>query len=435
MLRRSCSTILSNNVVGCSSTIGTSNINALQPSRLLNLKSNRNSSRNFQAFTNNDIAQRHFSSKTDSGETAPFDLSVKLKQRTRAAESCRQYYNQYIQSQTTTAQQQQHQDIKKPILPYDYFHKEVAQRLIERLDDICVREEGFPLALEVGGGAEFVHNAIIDGCDDDLMLELDDDGAEYAGGRGGVTKLVQMDSCSAMIHRDDAFVETKSKDGKDSTICETYKLVADLENKALPFPDGTFDLVVSSMAFHWVNDLPRLLSEIERVLKPDGCLLFAVPGGNTLPELRSTLVLSELERTGGVSTHVGPYIDLSNIGSLLTGTGFQLPTIDIDDIQIGYPNAMVLMEHLARMGEGNACMSRRDRVGLGTFVGAACLYRELYAAEEGNYSEGIVASAQVIYGIAWKEHESQQKPLDRGSGTLKMTDISVTKTSADGEQA
>lgn len=143
-------------------------------------------------------------------------------------------------------------------------------------------------------------------------------------------------------------------------------------------------------------------------------------------------MLAELERTGGVSTHVGPYVDLSNVGSLLTGTGFRLPTIDVDDIQIGYPNAMVLMEHLARMGEGNACATRKDRVGLGTFLGGACLYRELYPADEENPSEGVVASAQVIYGIAWKEHESQQRPDDRGSATQKLTDISVTKTAGDG---
>ncbi|KAL7437828.1 hypothetical protein ACHAXM_005853 [Skeletonema potamos] len=211
-------------------------------------------------------------------------------------------------------------------------------------------------------------------------------------------------------------------------ICETYKLVAE-EEGPFPFPDGTFDLVISSMAFHWINDLPRLLTEIKRVLKPDGCLLFALPGGNTLPELRSSLVLAELERTGGVSTHLGPYIDLSNVGGLLTGTGFKLPTIDVDDIQIGYPNMMVLMEHLGRMGEGNACLNRKERVGLGTFVGAACLYSELYPAED-EEDGGIVASAQIIYGIAWKEHETQQKPLERGTATHKMTDIAVTKTKA-----
>ena len=119
------------------------------------------------------------------------------------------------------------------------------------------------------------------------------------------------------------------------------------------------------------------------------------------------------------------------MGSLLTGTGFRLPTIDVDEIQIGYPNMMVLMEHLSRMGEGNACVNRRERVGLGTFVGAACLYKELYPTEEeerGKENAGIVASMQVIYGIAWKEHETQQQPLVRGSATHKLTDISVTKT-------
>mmetsp|Transcript_8334 Transcript_8334/g.13734 ORF Transcript_8334/g.13734 Transcript_8334/m.13734 type:complete len:428 (-) Transcript_8334:96-1379(-) len=380
-----------------------------------------------------------FSSTSGGSETAPFDRSVKLKQRTRAAETCRQqhYYNNKNGSNNDNVPSQL-------VLPYDYFHREIAQRLVDRLDDINIRENGeggFPLALEIGAGAGFVHEALIDGCadedDENDLLLLDtttgDGGTENVlySGRGGVRKLVQLDSCSAMLHRDDGYATTTANNDSSSskTICETYKLVAE-EEGPFPFPDGTFDLVISSMAFHWINDLPRLLTEIKRVLKPDGCLLFALPGGNTLPELRSSLVLAELERTGGVSTHLGPYVDLSNVGSLLTGTGFKLPTIDVDDIQIGYPNMMVLMEHLGRMGEGNACLNRKERVGLGTFVGAACLYDELYPAEDNGdgEDESIVASAQIIYGIAWKEHEAQQKPLERGTATHKMTDIAVTKT-------
>ena len=118
------------------------------------------------------------------------------------------------------------------------------------------------------------------------------------------------------------------------------------------------------------------------------------------------------------------------MGGLLTGTGFKLPTVDVDEISIGYPNMMVLMEHLNRMGEGSACRARRERVGLGTFLGAACVYRELYPDEDG---EGVVASAQVIYGIAWKEHDSQQKPLERGSATNRMTEIALTRTRGNGD--
>jgi NADH dehydrogenase [ubiquinone] 1 alpha subcomplex assembly factor 5 len=240
-----------------------------------------------------------------------------------------------------------------------------------------------------------------------------------------------------MLHRDDdddddtGLSSSYVKQNKNNVSCETFELVHDIDSQStLPFPSNTFDLVISSMSLHWVNNLPQLLSEVERILRPDGCFLFALPGGNTLPELRSTLVLAELERTGGVSTHVGPYVDLSNVGSLLTGVGFKLPTIDIDDVHIGYPNSMTLMEHLGRMGEGNACTTRKERVGLGTFLGAACLYDELYPTEDDN-DGGIVASVQVIYGIAWKEHESQQKPDARGSATKKIGDVSITKTSGD----
>lgn len=175
--------------------------------------------------------------------------------------------------------------MKKPTLPYDYFHKEIATRLVERLDDINIREEGFPLALDVGSGSGHVHDAICTDFDDMYFgLENDDDYYEdgrgekpFVGGRGGVRKLVQMDSSSSLLHRDDAFYSmlqeadcnlgdesaSSSSSASNSTkACETYKLVAD-EEEPFPFPDGTFDLVISSMAFHWVNDLPKLLTEIK----------------------------------------------------------------------------------------------------------------------------------------------------------------------------
>ena len=57
-----------------------------------------------------------------------------------------------------------------------------------------------------------------------------------------------------MLYRD----ENTPVDGGDR--CDSYRMVAD-EEELLPFPDGTFDLVISSQALHWVNNLPRLFQE------------------------------------------------------------------------------------------------------------------------------------------------------------------------------
>jgi NADH dehydrogenase [ubiquinone] 1 alpha subcomplex assembly factor 5 len=295
------------------------------------------------------------------------------------------------------------QEFKDPV-DYDYFREEIARRLVDRLDDI---KTSFPLALDLGAGSGMVHRLI---CSDDSF--------DGVGGIGGVRKLVQLDSSEFMLHRDD------DRQVEGAQRCGTYKMKADEEGK-LPFPDGTFDLVMSNVSMHWINELPAVMAEIHRVLKPNGCFLFAMVGGSTLPELRASLVMAELERDGGVSPHVGPFCELSDIGSILSGAGFQLPTIDVDTIKVAYPNSMVLMEHLQRMGEGNACINRKPRTSLDTFLASACIYDQQFGLEtdEGIEDDTIEASVQVIFAIGWSPHESQQKPLKRGTATLKVGEI------------
>jgi NADH dehydrogenase [ubiquinone] 1 alpha subcomplex assembly factor 5 len=178
---------------------------------------------------------------------------------------------------------------------YDYFRQELASRLVDRLDDI-IREDGFPLALDIGSGPGFLYRQIVK-----------DDAIDGVGGIGGVRKLVMLDSCEEMLHRDDDELKHGNDDHglsqEEKDRCGVFHMVADEEGK-LPFPDGTFDLVMSSAAMHWVNDLPGLWREIRRVLKPDGCFMFAMVGGATLTELRSSLVLAEMERKFIPFTHL-----------------------------------------------------------------------------------------------------------------------------------
>lgn len=300
---------------------------------------------------------------------------------------------------------------------YDYIRTEIATRLVDRLDDM---RRAFPLALDLGAGPGYIHRAI---CADDSLTPYDDDGP--VGGIGGVRKLVQLDASSGMLQRDVDGGITVEGDHR----CDTYRLAVEDEEDDLPFPDGTFDLVISSCSLHWMNKLPHVFSEIHRVLKPDGCFLMAMVGGSeTLPELRAAMVLAEMEREGGVSPHVGPFVQVTDVGMLLQQAGFTLPTVDVDTHKILYPNAAVLMEHLQRMGENNAALQRRPRVARDTFLATACLYDHMFQAESSSERE-VEASLQVIYAIGWTPHESQPEPNERGTATHKVGEIvEVTKT-------
>src|SRR5262249_60835454 len=78
------------------------------------------------------------------------------------------------------------------------------------------------------------------------------------------------------------------------------RLVVAADEEALPFHDGSFDLVVSALALQFVNDLPGTLVQIRRALKPDGLLLAALAGGETLTELRQAFAAAEAEIEDGV---------------------------------------------------------------------------------------------------------------------------------------
>src|SRR5207237_8311667 len=112
----------------------------------------------------------------------------------------------------------------------------------------------------------------------------------------------------------------------------------------------SLDLAVSALAFQFVNDLPGVLAQIRRALRPDGLLLAAMLGGDTLTELRQAFAAAEAECEGGVSPRVAPFADLRDIGSLLQRAGFALPVTDVDRVVARYHTPFALMLDLRRMG-------------------------------------------------------------------------------------
>jgi NADH dehydrogenase [ubiquinone] 1 alpha subcomplex assembly factor 5 len=238
----------------------------------------------------------------------------------------------------------------------DFLHSEVADRLFDRLDDV---RRGFRTALDLGAHAGAISRGL--------------------KRRAGIERLVTTDASLAILER-----------------LGGTRVVADPE--LVPFRNGSFDLVISGLALHWVGDLPGTLVQLRRVLRPEGLFLAAMLGGSTLVELRTVLLEAELAEEGGASPRVSPAADLADIAALLLRTGFAMPVADAEKITVTYPDAFALMRDLRGMGETNA-LSERRRTPLRrqTLARALALYEERFGLPDGR----IPATFEILFLTGW----------------------------------
>ena len=115
-----------------------------------------------------------------------------------------------------------------------------------------------------------------------------------------------------------------------------------LDEERLPFAPASLDLVVSTLALHWANDLPGAMIQIRRALKPDGLFIGAVFGGETLTELRRALMEAEAELSDGAGLRVAPFADAYDAAGLLQRAGFALPVADLDRVTVRYSHPLRL---------------------------------------------------------------------------------------------
>ncbi len=184
-----------------------------------------------------------------------------------------------------------------------------------------------------------------------------------------------------------------------------------------PFGPASFDLVVSCLSLHAVNDLPGALVQARRSLKPDGLFLCCLLGGGTLNELRTALSVAESEVRGGASPRVAPFSDLRDLGGLLQRAGFALPVTDTEPLAVRYRDLGRLFTDLRAMGATNA-LALRHRGPLPRAVLARAA--EVYAARFADPDGRLRATFDTVWLSGWAPHESQQKPLKPGSAKMSL---------------
>jgi SAM-dependent methyltransferase len=234
----------------------------------------------------------------------------------------------------------------------DFLHREVTNRLVERLDDV-----GKPcrIALDLGAHSGALYCTLAE--------------------RPDIETAVAADPSSVFLDR-----------------LHGLRVVADPE--LVPFGEGSFDLAVSALALHWVGDLPGTLVQLRRVLKPDGLLLAAMLGGRSLAELRTVLFEAELAEEGGVSPRVSPAADLGDLAGLLLRAGYAMPVADTETLTVTYSDAFAVMRDLRGMGETNALSARRRTpLRRGTLARAAALYAERFSLPDGR----VPATFEILF--------------------------------------
>ncbi|KAK5975811.1 NADH:ubiquinone oxidoreductase complex assembly factor 5 [Trichostrongylus colubriformis] len=265
-----------------------------------------------------------------------------------------------------------------------YLKEEIGWRVADRVFDLTKFN---PVALDIGCGVGHIAPHLI---------------------KENVGTLIQCDMSEEMVN--------KSHGANDSEV-KIERVVCD-EEKLEPFKTDQFDLLLSSLSAHWINDLPQWFCRCYEILKPDCPFIGSLLAEDSLFELRCSLQLAEMERTGGVGLHISPFIKPQDIGSLLNKAGFDMVTLDSEEIQVGYPHMMALMYDLQLMAESHCTFSRSRTIRKDVLVAADAIYRTMYGKDD-----RYPATFRVISFIGWKPGPDMPKPAKRGSQNVSFKDL------------
>ena len=200
---------------------------------------------------------------------------------------------------------------------------------------------------------------------------------------------------------------------------DNLQITAPAASDHLHLEPESLNAIITMADLHAVNDLPGQLAQMRRALKPDGMLLAALFGGETLTELRQSWLAAEGEGRGA-TLRVAPMVEVRALGGLLQRAGLALPVVDGDRLVLRHADALALMREIKAFGFANPLMARaRGLTAPATLARAAQIYHQAFADADGR----VRATLEVIWAIAWAPDASQPKPARPGSATMRLADV------------
>lgn len=248
------------------------------------------------------------------------------------------------------------------------LQREIADRMLERLDYIKHQPRTL---LDAGTGTGY--------------------GAQHLRTRYPDTAIIALDLAESMLKI--ARPQTSLWQKLRGTT-PFHAVCADIDQ--LPLKTSSVDMVWSSLALQWCNDLNVSFAELYRVLAPGGLLMFATFGPDTLKELRAAFA-----EVDGYS-HVNEFVDMHDIGDVLVSAGFNTPVMDMEYITLTYADLKTMLLELKGIGAHNVTAGRNQGL-----MGRA-RWTALEAAFERRRKDGrLPATYEVIYGHAWVNQKTR----------------------------
>ena len=181
-------------------------------------------------------------------------------------------------------------------------------------------------------------------------------------------------------------------------------LCADIAS--VPLSAASIDLAWSNLTLHCTGDPQPALKELRRVLTVGGLLMFSCYGPDTLKELKSAFAAHDGE------AHVHDFIDMHDLGDMLSTCGYSAPVMDMEVITLTYADVDTLLADLRATGQQNAHAGRRRGCSGKGVLGA------MRAAYENLRRDGrLPASFEIVYGHAWKP---AQRLTDDGRSVVRL---------------
>ncbi len=191
------------------------------------------------------------------------------------------------------------------------------------------------------------------------------------------------------------------------------------DEEYIPLKQRSVDLILGHLTWHFINDLPGFLKQLNEILKPNGFMLSMLFGEKTLQELASVFFTTQMETWGGVTPFVAPMITPHQAGNLLVRACFTLPVVDRHTLQIHYTSLWQLLKDIQAFAGQSSLYANHRVLTRGFLRKAEENYKKMFATNEGK----LIVTLDFLFLSGWSYHSSQQKALKPHHAAKRLIEV------------